>query len=224
MAISFNSNIVRDGLVLHLDAANPKSYPGSGTVWTDMSGNGNNGQISGAVNFVSNGPKSYFNWATASDTSFIYSTTPQDYQDIFIWFNPDFTRIGAASIAGLVSTGAPNTDKSLRFTNVNGTGPWTLNGRNPGDLNDWAFGSATTYRINGEVSQTLSAGWNSLSGYRTNRTNFASNNIWNYYLGSSGYTGRGFQGRIGLIMMYNRALSAQEVKQNFEATRGRYGV
>ena len=34
-------NIVTDGLVLYLDAANPKSYPGSGTVWKDLSGNGN---------------------------------------------------------------------------------------------------------------------------------------------------------------------------------------
>jgi hypothetical protein len=38
-------NIVRDGLVLALDAASPRSYPGSGTTWYDLSGNGNNGTL-----------------------------------------------------------------------------------------------------------------------------------------------------------------------------------
>jgi hypothetical protein len=45
MAISYNPRIVTDGLVLALDAGNPKSYPGSGTTWTDLSGNGNNGTL-----------------------------------------------------------------------------------------------------------------------------------------------------------------------------------
>jgi prepilin-type N-terminal cleavage/methylation domain-containing protein len=38
-------NIVKDGLVLHLDAGNPASYPGTGTTWFDLSGNNNNGTL-----------------------------------------------------------------------------------------------------------------------------------------------------------------------------------
>jgi hypothetical protein len=45
MASIGGPNIVTDGLVLALDAANTKSYPGSGTVWKDLSGNGNNGTL-----------------------------------------------------------------------------------------------------------------------------------------------------------------------------------
>jgi len=45
MATEGGPKIVTDGLVLHLDAANPKSYPGSGTVWKDLSGNGNDGTL-----------------------------------------------------------------------------------------------------------------------------------------------------------------------------------
>ena len=42
MAIKHSPRIVTDGLVAHYDAANTKSYPGSGTVWKDLSGKGNN--------------------------------------------------------------------------------------------------------------------------------------------------------------------------------------
>ena len=50
MALAHSPRIVTDGLVLCLDAGNAKSYPGSGTTWTDLSiGGGNNATISGAV-------------------------------------------------------------------------------------------------------------------------------------------------------------------------------
>ena len=44
-------NIITDGLVLHLDAANPKSYPGTGNIWSDLSGNGNNGILTNGPTF-----------------------------------------------------------------------------------------------------------------------------------------------------------------------------
>jgi hypothetical protein len=42
---TFPSELVTDGLVLNLDAGDPRSYPGSGTSWTDLSGNGNTGTL-----------------------------------------------------------------------------------------------------------------------------------------------------------------------------------
>ena len=53
MALSHSPSIVTDGLVLCLDAGNPKSYPGSGTTWTDLSGNGNNGTLVNGVGYDS---------------------------------------------------------------------------------------------------------------------------------------------------------------------------
>ena len=47
------NSIIDDGLVLYLDAANTKSYPGSGTTWTDLSGNGNNGTLENGVGYNS---------------------------------------------------------------------------------------------------------------------------------------------------------------------------
>ena len=45
MAVCYNPRIVTDGLVLALDAGNSKSYPGSGTTWTDLMGNGYNATV-----------------------------------------------------------------------------------------------------------------------------------------------------------------------------------
>ena len=53
MALSHSPKIVTDGLVLCLDAGDGKSYSGSGTTWTDRSGNGNNAIFTGDTNFDS---------------------------------------------------------------------------------------------------------------------------------------------------------------------------
>jgi hypothetical protein len=53
MGIAYNPAIIRSNLVLCLDAANPKSYPGSGTTWTDLSGFGNNGTLINGVGYSS---------------------------------------------------------------------------------------------------------------------------------------------------------------------------
>jgi hypothetical protein len=57
MATLYGANVVTDGLVLHLDAANVKSYLGSGTVWKDLSGKGHNGTLINGAAYNSNGYK-----------------------------------------------------------------------------------------------------------------------------------------------------------------------
>ena len=88
---------------------------------------------------------------------------------------PDFTRNAQSTLAGLIatSTNASQADKSLRFYNVNGTGPWAVS--SPGDQNDWAYSAATKFYLNGKSNSgatTLVSGWNILGGYRTNQTPF----------------------------------------------------
>lgn len=223
----YGPRIVSDGLILCLDASNPKSYAGSGTTWTDITGRAN-GTIAGTISFVSSGPQSYFNFATANDSNYIESDNiSQAYLDMTIVFWPDFSRVGAAGLAGLIASSTPavGADDSLRFQSVNGTGPWVI--RNVGttgtDANDWTQTTATKYYLNGTGgATTLVSGWNILGGYRTNQSNFASS--FRYYLGTSGYPTRGFQGRLAYVAMYNRQLTDQEHLQNYGALKSRFSL
>ena len=228
-------DIVREGLICYIDASVNASYPGTGTAITDLSGAGVNGTIvSGTPNisFVSAGMASYWNFGTANQSNYIASSLTQNYLDITIVFYPDFSRVGGSSISSVLATGTSVScqDKSLRFSGVNGTGPWTTRNGGSADNNDWATSaSPTTYYINGSSSTSaanLSSGWNILGGGRTNTTNGAFTSNWAYYVGSGGYSGdnRGFQGRIALMCLYNRILSSSEQLQNYGALRSRFGL
>ena len=59
MGLAHSPSIVTDGLVLCVDAANTKSYPGSGTTWTDVSGKGYDGTLTNGPTFSSNYAVSY---------------------------------------------------------------------------------------------------------------------------------------------------------------------
>jgi hypothetical protein len=60
MGVAYNPKIVTNGLALCLDAGNPRSYPGTGTAWNDVSGKGRNAAWTSTPSFTSAGPLSYF--------------------------------------------------------------------------------------------------------------------------------------------------------------------
>ena len=66
MSTRYNPSIVRDNIVQYLDAANTKSYPGSGTSWTDISGKSNNGTLTNGPTFDS-GNKGSFGFDGSND-------------------------------------------------------------------------------------------------------------------------------------------------------------
>lgn len=223
----FNPNIVTDGLILNIDASNPRSYPGSGTLINDMSGRSAHGTINGTVSYVGAGTSSYWNFATASSANYISSTLSQAYVDCTIIFQPDFTLNSSASLVGLIaaSNDATNTDKSMRFGGATNPGPWTIKSSGL-NADDWGNAS-TTYYVNGVAvanGASLNNGWNILGAYRTNQTTFPSS--FAYFLGTEGFSGgvRDFQGRIALCLMYNRQLTAREHAKNYAAFKGRFGL
>jgi hypothetical protein len=223
----FNPNIVTDGLILNIDASNPRSYPGSGTLINDMSGRDAHGTINGTVSYVGAGTSSYWNFATASSANYISSTLSQAYVDCTIIFQPDFTLNSSASLVGLIaaSNDTTNTDKSMRFGGATNPGPWTI--RSSGlNADDWGNAS-TTFYVNGVSvanGASLNTGWNIVGAYRTNQTTFPAS--FAYFLGTEGYSGgvRDFQGRIALCLMYNRQLTVREHAKNYAAFKGRFGL
>ena len=80
--------IPRDGLIIHLDAANLNSYPGSGNTWYDLSGNGYNFTWNSTPSFTSNGVSSYFstlgNKATGPASNGVGITDTSGYSVITI--------------------------------------------------------------------------------------------------------------------------------------------
>jgi hypothetical protein len=214
--------IVTDGLVLHYDFSNPACYSGgtlTGTGITDLSTATNNGTIVNDVSAIVGGSDVYGNdfitWQTsAGDTyagSSIQTASQNTYNDFTIVFQPDFTANG---IIGLF---AVETDKSVRF-GANGIGGWGI--ANPGNNDDWSANTPTTYYINGQVSNTPVAGWNIMGGARNNSWNMPNGLL----IGTSDYTNRHFQGKIALVLMYNRALTEQEQLQNYNSLKARFGL
>jgi hypothetical protein len=206
------SPITRAGIGVLLDASDPNSYPTSGNFFYDTSGNGRHGTIQGSVGWVSNGQSSYFNFPGAN-TDYIYQTSGSafKFKDICIVFkfdNLDWNYLLSYST---------NSDRSIR--NYQGI---TYNNSSIGD---WAWGSATTYYLNGVATTgnlTMAADeWYILGGAATN-TVFV-DNARSYYMGT-GYGGRHLDGKIAFLALYDRVLTADEQLQNYIALKSRFGL
>jgi hypothetical protein len=88
MGLAHSPRIVTDNLVLGLDAANTKSYGGSGTTWSDLSGKGNNGTVTGSLH--SQGPFPGGSGYVTFDGTDDYFTTTYSTSE-FRWWDTDYT-------------------------------------------------------------------------------------------------------------------------------------
>jgi len=213
-----------NGLVLCLDAANPKSYPGSGTTWTDLSGNGNNGTLSATsigydntnggsltfdgsddyISFVSN--PSLTNQITVEVWVQLSSTSPSGVAWILgregsyrmLYASNRFTWVCATTNNGWYSTG----------TNINATSvtPYTQTYQVVGTYD----GSNNRIYVNGELKNT---GANISGNILTDG---------NYNLMRSEAAMEYGKGNLYSHKLYNRGLTAAEIQQNYLATKSRY--
>ena len=89
------ANIIRNGLVLALDAASKNSYPGTGTTWTDLSGNNNNGTLINSPTFSSTNEGIFIFNGTTQNISLPSSLTRLNTNySIGVWFLP--TRVASS--------------------------------------------------------------------------------------------------------------------------------
>jgi hypothetical protein len=217
--------IITDGLVLLLDAANPVSYPGSGTTWTDLSGNGNNGTLT-------NGPT----YTSANDGSLVF-----DGVDDYVLTSTINHNIGTGNFtysAWVYPTGLKGAGATLCAFMGNGnyapTFGFDLNGY-PSQLgffwSGWN-GFGTTLSLNQWYCVTMTRVGTLITGYLnanacpvTYNVGFSMDND-RYVIGRSGvdYAPDTFKGNISQVSIYNRALTATEIQQNFNTTRSRFGI
>ena len=248
--LAHSPSIVMNGLVLALDAGNTKSYPGSGTTWTDLSGGGNTGTLTngptyssanggsivfdGVNDYINMGNSQAGNFGTSnfSINAFFRCTLGSNNAGIFCksigdnptteygWLldTPSGTQLGFA-IATTNSAWGSSGSYSCQSTGL------SINDGN------WRMATIVGDRTQTNISMYINGVLQTLQGFvgGLNQFNTVGNvtNTYNLVLGSESDAGAGqlpFTGNIAQVSIYNRALSATEVSQNFNALRGRFGV
>jgi hypothetical protein len=234
MSFNFSPKIVTDGLVLHLDATNSRSYVSGSTMWNDLSRSGNNGTLTNGPTFNSgNGGSIVFDGTNDYVESGKINPT---YFTISCWFkangvpsnNDDFGGVLVISspqlFGGLVQYSVAYSWSSQKLNFVvqnNVTTTSTPNNSVSGNTIYYVTAVYTGLRnqiyVNGNfITETVNT---------TNPTYPTTGNV-NVQIGRWGYSsfGRHFNGNIYQTSIYNRALSASEVLQNYNTTKSRFGL
>ena len=221
MAITRGPKIVRDGLVLYLDAGDRNSYPGSGTTWKDLSGNGNNGTLTNGPTFDSgNGGSIVFDGS--DDYVDIGKSILRNLQSFTV--NICFS---ANSTGALISEGASSnrgfqfwidsTESVLQFGDA--TNDSYFNSRIPTSFNNILDVSFSTQNKTGisYVNSVYQDSWtnNDLIDWTSYTFKIATRETANSSFVNC---------KIYMVKVYNRALSDVEIQQNFNATKGRFNL
>ena len=229
LKVTYGPNVITDSLVFTLDAANKNSYPGSGTNWYDLSGNGNNGTLTNGPTFdptnlgniVFDGVDDYLNFGDKdafTNQSFTYELTfkPQSFNRVIInkyqsgGFEYDFGFYNNVLYGWVCNS--PYNGRTAPITNYTSLNTW--------GHYVWSVDSTTGY--------TTKLYFN---GVQIDDTNFSSgtptsipNTSISLTVGVDGYGLLGpIYGSMGFIRLYNKVLTQQEINQNYNAIKSRYG-
>jgi hypothetical protein len=219
MSIGYGPTVVTQGLVLALDAADRNSYPGSGTTWDDLSGNGNNGTLS--TTYTHNSAEGFLKFSgsgVATISSLLLSSVTWE---IFYRSNSTDSFSEYGRILDFedttISIGSYNTYQLRMWTNAGGSRSTesVLNG--VGNDNKWHHiiysydGSTTTFYFDA-IYQNGYAKSGALNGGSSANLTIGNGDA------------NLFNGDIAVVRVYNRALTASEIQQNFNALRGRFNI
>ena len=216
MALAHSPRIVRDSLAFYLDAANTKSYPGSGTTWKDISGKGNDGTLTNDPTFSSDyGGK--FNFDETNDYVDCGNVLSQTAYTKSAWFRPESSTRNIISGPANHAFWMVGTDNTLAAGHQ---GQWSrVSHAVPSGnmLNQW---------WNGVVTWNNSTGWvlylNGVQVDTNSNTTGPGGTTGVYIARYSG--GNYFDGDIAQAMIYDRVLTALEVLQNYNSHKGRFGL
>lgn len=232
MGASAGPNIVRSGIVSVVDSANPRSYPGSGTAWTDLSGNGYNGTLTngptfsnancgcivfdGVNDYVAGGNLGSF-YSQGTISYWMYSTAVENYR------NPFTTNYNGVNVG-------------IRFEQYTTSSPYggfsVVIGNDAGTYTGFSYSPSAILTVNSWYNVVLV--WNTVTniatGYLNGDLKFnSSHTYWATTLPAiaigNGFSGdRYFKGNISSVRIYNRVLSATEVLLSYNETKSRFGL
>ena len=219
MGLAHSPHIVTDGLILALDAGNTKSYPGSGTSWTDT--------VGGNIGTLTNGPT----YSSDNSGSIVFDGS-NDY--IQLSTNSNLTLTGDFTYETWIQTDVQTGSKHVwKITDPNATLQFTDN-VSPDQIS--YYSSITGNQAFGVLANStwghlvLTKSGNTLSGYLNGSqswTNTPGSSATHDFSGvriGSRHTESGYywDGRMSVIRIYNRSFTAAEVLQNYDALKGRY--
>jgi hypothetical protein len=223
MAFNYSPKIITDGLVLCLDAANTKSYPGSGTIWSDLSREGNNGTLTNGPTFNSaNGGSIVFDGINDYCDVGVNRNIPIGNQPytISVWFNSN-SFSGNRGFVGWGGYGVQHQVTAFRLLNNGFRNYWWSNDQDSGNLNmiigQWYNAVAL---FNGTLRQIWLNGVLLVSGIAFNHNVPYSTNLTVGRTSTNEY----FSGRLGPTLIYNKGLTSTEILQNYNATKSRFGL
>jgi hypothetical protein len=221
-------NIVTNGLVLNLDAANKDSYPGTGTTWYDLSGNGYNGTKQGTQS------PTYPLWNSTGYFIFSGGTLGTNFSSFYVPGLPAFS--GLSVFAWVRTADASESKTILRMQNsdfelsMNGSNQlFYAAGANYDNINttyNYSFADGNWHYMG------LTYDGNNLKAYweTTNVANNSRGSVINTEAGDLNIGTRNdayyqhFVGDIGVIQIYNKVLTSTEITQNYNAQKTRFGL
>ena len=227
MAVGYNPSIVSDGLIFYIDAASSRCYSGSGNTANGLVG-GIGATLVNGVGFTSSNNGSFFfdgtnDYINTNQYSSSIGLTSSDFT-ICLWtkivdnnqFNAFVSRT-SSNLPAPLDMYTHTADRKMRIL-VGNTSAWvTLQSNNQLPL-AWTY---LTFTLNSILASLY---YNAVLDISTNMATVRIESANPIIIGTRDDNFTHMKGNIGQVQIYNRALSQQEILQNFNATRFRYGV
>jgi len=220
VALAYNPTIVSSGLVVAYDPANPKCYPGSGVTFYDLSGNNNHGTLTNGPT-ISNNLAKYTvfdgsnDYIVSANNTGIAVTSPRTIM-AWAWMGNV-----ASSVIARIGASADNQAYEMQVWSSKlimhryAGAPSHVESTSSVKLNRW-YHFAISYD-GSNVKFYIDGAYDGVSSLSLNTANAP------LYVGSPVWGGNGhMNGNVSQTLLYNRELSATEINQNYNATKGRY--
>ena len=220
--VAYYGGIVKDGLVLDLDAAKKDSYPGSGTTWSDISGNQNNGTLTNGPTFNSDNGGSIVFDGTDDYISLPINSSFNTLSITFeVWAKLNSTASRQILMLNWQGNSLEvNADRSVVMFNYSSAGQ--VGASTSASIFNW--GSWTHFvGVYDNSSQSLKTYINGVLQATTTSVPSTIYSVGVHKIAGTDYS-LGIYGNVATARHYNRALSVAEVLQNYNALKGRYGL